>query len=81
MGVFRDVSNVEQFGDPKAPEIYVPFAQSPWPQAMVAVRTTTRPELLQSSLAAEVQAVDPDLPLVDVRTMEQIVGERLAPDG
>ena len=44
VGVFRDVSNVEQFGEPKAPEMYVPFAQSPWPQAMVAVRTTTSPE-------------------------------------
>jgi putative ABC transport system permease protein len=81
VGVFGDVSNVEQFGEPKAPEMYVPFAQSPWPQAMVAVRTTTRPELLRSSLAAAVNTVDPALPLVDVRTMEQIVGERLAPDG
>ena len=80
VGVFRDVSNVEQFGEPKAPEMYVPFAQSPWPQAMVAVRTTTRPELLRSSLAAAVNTVAPALPLVDVRTMEQIVGERLAPD-
>ncbi len=81
VGVFRDVSNEEQFGEPKAPEMYVPFAQSPWPQAMVAVRTTTRPELLRSSLAAAVNTVAPALPLVDVRTMEQIVGERLAPDG
>ena len=81
VGIFRDVSNAEQFGEPKAPEMYVPFAQSPWPQAMVAVRTTTRPELLRSSLAAAVNTVAPALPLVDVRTMEQIVGERLAPDG
>ena len=80
VGVFRDVSNVEQFGEPKSPQIYVPFAQSPSPQAMVAVRTTTTPEQLQSSLAAAVRAVDPALPLVSIRTMEGIVGERLAPD-
>jgi putative ABC transport system permease protein len=80
VGVFRDVSNVEQFGEPKAPQLYVPFAQSPSSQANVAVRTTSRPELLQSSLAAAVHAVDPALPLVSIRTMEQIVGERLAPD-
>src|SRR5262249_26655849 len=80
VGVFRDVSNVEQFGEPKAPQMYVPFAQRPSLQAMVAVRTTSRPELLQSSLAAAVHAVDPALPLVSIRTMEQIVGERLAPD-
>ena len=80
VGVFRDVSNGEPFGEPKAPEMYVPFVQSPWPQAMIAVRTMTNPELLRSSLAAAVNTVDPALPLVDVRTMEQIVGERLAPD-
>jgi putative ABC transport system permease protein len=32
-------------------------------------------------VAAAVNTVDPSLPLVEVRTMEQIVGERLAPDG
>jgi putative ABC transport system permease protein len=80
VGVFRDVSNVEQFGEPRAPQMYVPFAQSPRPQAMVAVRTTTRPELLQSSLTAAVRAVDPQLPLVSIQTMEQIVRGRLAPD-
>ena len=80
VGVFRDVSNVEQLGEPKSPQIYIPFAQSPTPQGMVAVRTTTSPEHLQSSLAAAVRAVDPALPLVSIRTMEQVVGERLAPD-
>jgi putative ABC transport system permease protein len=80
VGVFRDVSNAEQFGEPKAPQMYVPFAQSPRPQATIAVRTTTRPELLRSSLAAAVHAVDPHLPLVSIQTMEQIVGGRLAPD-
>jgi putative ABC transport system permease protein len=80
VGVFRDVSNVEQLGELKSPQIYIPFAQSPTPQGMVAVRTTTSPEHLQSSLAAAVRAVDPALPLVSIRTMEQVVGERLAPD-
>jgi putative ABC transport system permease protein len=80
VGVFHDVSNVEQFGEPKAPQMYIPFAQSPRPQATVAARTTTRPELLRSSLAAAVHAVDPQLPLVSIQTMEQIVEGRLAPD-
>jgi putative ABC transport system permease protein len=81
VGVFRDVSNADRFGDPQAPEIYVPFAQSPWPQVRGAVRATTNhPEALQRSVAAAIQALHPDLPLTDVRTMEQIVGERLAPD-
>ncbi len=80
VGVFHSVSNLEQIGDPGAPQIYVPFAQSPWPQAMVAVRSATTPESLRPSLAAAVQAVAPDIPLMDVRTMDQVVGLRLAPD-
>jgi putative ABC transport system permease protein len=80
VGVFRNVSNLEQIGDPEAPQIYLPFAQSPWPQAMVAVRAATSPEALRPSLAAAVHFVAPDLPLMDVRTMDQIVGVRLAPD-
>jgi putative ABC transport system permease protein len=80
VGVFRDVSNFERFGDPGTPQIYLPFAQSPWPVAMVAVRTAANPESLRPSLAAAVQELDPNLPLTDVRTMDQIVGERLSAD-
>ena len=35
---------------------------------------------MRKRIAAEVQATGPDLPLTDVRTMQQIAGERLAPD-
>jgi putative ABC transport system permease protein len=80
VGVYRDVSNLEQFGDPTAPQICLPFAQSPRVQAMVAVRTASDPEALRRSLTAEVRAADPDLPMTDVRTMEQVVDERLASD-
>jgi putative ABC transport system permease protein len=80
VGVFRDVSTVERFGDPEAPQIYVSFSQSPWPQVMVAVRAVSDPEILRRSLAAEVRALDPELPLTEVRTMDQIVAEGLAPD-
>src|SRR5207237_7330406 len=49
-------------------------------QAMAAVRVATDSEALRPSLAAAVHAVDPDLPLTEVQTMERIVGERMAPD-
>jgi putative ABC transport system permease protein len=81
VGVFRDVSNAERFGDPRAPEIYLPFAQSPWPQVKIAVRSATdRPETLRRSVAQAIQTLHPDLALTEVRTMDEIVGERLAPD-
>jgi len=80
VGVVGNITTVERFGDPRAPQIYVPFAQNPWPQAMAAVRVATEPQALRPSLAAAVRAVDPNLPLTEVQTMEQIVGERMAPD-
>jgi putative ABC transport system permease protein len=58
----------------------LPFWQSPWPQASIAVRTTVDPETMRQSIAAVVQAMDPDLPLGDANTMTRIVGGWLAPD-
>jgi putative ABC transport system permease protein len=62
------------------PEVYVPFAQSPWPQASVVVRANGDPKALIKSLAAAVNSVDPDLPLAGVQTIDEIVSESLAID-
>jgi predicted permease len=79
VGVFNNVRNGQGLrGD--FPEIYVPFWQSPWPQAEVGVRTAGDPASLTRSIAAAVNSVDPDLPLAGVTTMDQIVSESLAVD-
>ena len=62
------------------PEINVPFWQSPWPTAAMAVRTTGDPEAMIKSIAAAVHSLDPDLALAQVKTMDQIVGESLVGD-
>jgi putative ABC transport system permease protein len=62
------------------PEIYVPFAQSPWPQASMVVRTDGDPKTVIRSIAAAVNSIDPDLPLAGVRTIDEIVSESLAID-
>jgi putative ABC transport system permease protein len=79
VGVLRDVRN----GGPQQeafPEIDVPFWQSPWPNVTLSVRTLGDAETARSAIAAVVTSMDPDLPLADVRTMDQIVRERLAGD-
>jgi putative ABC transport system permease protein len=78
VGVFHNVRSGGLRED--FPEIDVPFWQSPWPQAGMAVRTTGDPEALTQSIAAAVSSMDSDLPIADVRTMEQIVSESLGPD-
>jgi predicted permease len=61
-------------------QIYVPFWQSPWPQASMAVRTSGDPTAVTSGIATAVNTIDPDLPLAEVRTMDQHIGEVLAFD-
>jgi putative ABC transport system permease protein len=77
--VFHNVRNGEGLRT-DFPEIYVPFWQCPWPQASVAVRTAGNPASVTKSIAAAVNAIDPDLPLAGVKTMDQQVSEVLAVD-
>jgi putative ABC transport system permease protein len=77
VGVYHEVRNGRLEED--FPEIDVPFWQSPWPQARIAVRAAVEPDNLTRSIAGIVQAMDPDLPLGTPRTMDQILGEEMSP--
>jgi len=79
VGVFR---NVRSFGirNDQVPEMDVPFWQSPWPQAEMAVRSAGDPALLTKSIQELVSSMESDLPLANVKTMDQIVDDRLAAD-
>jgi predicted permease len=79
VGVYHDLHNGGVRGD-GFPEIDVPFVQSPWPQAGLAVRTFGDPGSMTKSITAVVLSVDPDLPLDQVKTMDQLVNESLAGD-
>jgi putative ABC transport system permease protein len=79
VGVYRDIKNAGP-RDNGFPEIDVPFAQSPWPGMTVAVRTVGDPALMQRSIAEAIRKIDPDLPMANVLTMEQIVSRSVASD-
>jgi len=79
VGVFHNVRGGNLRAD-DAPEIDVPFWQSPWPAAGIAVRAGGDPEALTKSIAAAIHTVDPDVPLANVRTMDQILGHALLGD-
>jgi putative ABC transport system permease protein len=78
VGVFHNVRGAG-FRDDN-PEINVPFAQSPWPQASMVIKTDGDPKAVIKSIAAAVNSVDPDLPLAGVHTVDEIVSESLAID-
>ena len=79
VGVYHDVRNEGVRGE-EYPEINVPFWQSPVSLVRISVRTHGDPASMTNSLAAAVQSVDPDLPMDQVRTMDQVVDESLAED-
>jgi predicted lysophospholipase L1 biosynthesis ABC-type transport system permease subunit len=79
VGVYHDVHN-EGVRAEGFPEINVPLWQSPMPLVRISVRTGGDPASMTNSIAAAVRSVDPDLPLDQVRTMDELVDESLAGD-
>jgi putative ABC transport system permease protein len=73
VGVYRNVRNRGQRAE-VFPEIDVPFEQNPWPNCVIAVRSTVEPETLTKSMAA-VQSLDPNLPLANPISMDSLLAE------
>jgi putative ABC transport system permease protein len=57
------------------PDIYLPLLQSPRTMGLVFVRSRVSTAALVSSLRQDVRALDPDLPLVDIKTMNERFGD------
>ena len=61
-------------------QVYIPYAQKPVvPWMNVAVRTSIPPLDLVKAIEQEVQALDKDLPVNNVRLLESYVADALAP--
>jgi len=76
----RRFGNTTQLKEP-APRMYAPVAQKTWTpmQTMqVAIRTKQDPALAAGYAREAIRAVDPQLPVADVRTMNAVVDESLA---
>ncbi len=79
VGVYGRVMNGGPGRDP-FPEMDLPFWQRPHRRATVTVRTSADAAAVHQSVAAIVQKLDPELPVANVRTMEQVVSEAMAAD-
>jgi predicted permease len=68
------VEDVRQFGAERRPypEIYFPFSIRPTLRSMLIVRSDMDLAVLVPAIRREVTEIDPDLPLSDVRTMEDV---------
>ena len=80
VGVIKDINSdgLDQSG---APHIYRPIYQFPGSRALtksVTVRTSLSATSLEPQIRREIQAVDPDLPVFNVRTMNEVIDGSLA---
>jgi predicted permease len=77
VGVVDDVHHVSLDRDP-VPEMYRPIAQTATPLFTVVVRTLGDPAAMTPALRSLVQAADADLPISDIRTMNDRIAASLA---
>jgi putative ABC transport system permease protein len=72
VGVVNDV-RVNGLQDDSRLQVYLPFVQTPMPFGSVVARANGDAAAIVKSIESAVRGVDPNLPLFNVRTMEQIV--------
>ncbi len=67
----------QNLADAKQPHLYRLMAQAPTPRTFLVIRTNGSPMAAMPTVRAEIKQIDADLPLYQVRSMSEIVGQSL----
>ncbi|MBA3242300.1 MAG: ABC transporter permease, partial [Acidobacteria bacterium] len=78
VGVAADVKD-EDIEEEAELGLYLPYRQDPWWRMALVIRTAADPEGLAPAVRSEVRALDRDLPVYNVRTMQAVIAESLSP--
>jgi putative ABC transport system permease protein len=71
IGVVRDIRHWG-LDQPVNPELYLPQAQFPASFMTFTLATTVEPSSIATAVRDQLRAIDPDLPLTNLRTMKQV---------
>jgi putative ABC transport system permease protein len=74
VGVVGDAKDDDLTGRPRL-FLYLPLPQLPTGRLSLVVRTSSNPRPMLAPVAAAAHGLDPNLPLVDVRTFEDLVSD------
>jgi putative ABC transport system permease protein len=77
VGIVGDVKNAG-LSEPNAPHLYLPLRQWPVSSMAVALKCAVPPESLVEAAAARVHAVDPNMPVSKIRTLDEIVARSIS---
>ena len=80
MEVVGIVADVKHFGleSQTKPEIYVPYFIDPWPFMTIVVRSSSDLASLSAAIRDQVWSVDKDIPIPNIRTMDQLLSTSVA---
>jgi ABC-type antimicrobial peptide transport system permease subunit len=78
VGVARD-GKYRSLGEPAHPYVYQPVLQSYDPKMTLVVRTTGEPQALTPAVREQIRALDPKLPVADVKTFRDQLDLSLFP--
>jgi putative ABC transport system permease protein len=70
IGVIEDVKFT--LDSEVTPEFHLPVAQDPWSSGVLVARTRVAPMSLSAPIRSEVQALDSEQPVFDIRTMDDV---------
>lgn len=76
IGVARDVKQ-RRLSEPPQPFLYLPLLQDYRSNMILVVRAAVDPGLVLHSVQAEIASLDPEMPLFDVKTLEEHIGTSL----
>ncbi len=78
VGVVNDVKEYDLESTESNATLYVPYGQVQSPGLSLAIRTTTDPKTLISSVEGAVHELDSELPLMDVMTMDDLLADSMS---
>jgi putative ABC transport system permease protein len=77
VGVVAD-TRIRSLTEDAKQEIFIPYAQFTLRSTTLVLRTSGEPMAIVASVREQVRALDADLPLFNIRTMEQVLGRTIA---
>ena len=78
VGIVRSIRHRGLDVDP-APEYYLPYSLDTERSMVLVVRSAQDPRTLPSAIRREIQSIDPDQPLANIRTLENVTADSVAP--
>jgi putative ABC transport system permease protein len=80
MTVVGVVGDIHQSGldVPPKPELYISALQAPYPPTSLAIQTKVEPTSLAGAVRRAIWSIDPDQPITEVASMEEILDKEVA---